>query len=125
MGNEFENKIKIAMDKFVGKSVKVTITGIIGSEFCMKKINYEIEEGILVIEDGDTAYLDVDIDDIENLYSEFASGGYALLAFRVGRDLQIEIQTKDDNVIPLKEKIWKRLVEAGLADEFYKEVCGA
>jgi len=125
MENEFENKIKIAMDKFVGKSVKVTITGIIGSEFCMKKINYEIEEGILVIEDGDTAYLDVDIDDIENLYSEFTSGGYALLAFKVGRDLQIEIQTKDDNVIPLKEKIWKRLVEAGLAEEFYKEVCGA
>ena len=125
MENEFENKIKIAMDKFVGKSVKVTITGIIGSEFCMKKINYEIEEGILVIEDGDTAYLDVDIDDIENLYSEFTSGGYALLAFKVGRDLQIELQTKDDNVIPIKEKIWKKLMESALAEELYKEVCGA
>ena len=64
MENEFENKVAKAMKKFVGKGVKITISGIIESKFYMKNLKYEIEEGILVIEDGDDAYLDVDIDDV-------------------------------------------------------------
>ena len=125
MENEFENKVKRGIEKFVGKSVKVTISGVIESKFYMKTVKYEIEEGILVIEDGDDAYLDVDIDDVESIYSEFTVSGYALLVLRVGRDLQIELQTKDDNVIPIRDKLWKRLVESGLSEELYKEVCGA
>lgn len=125
MENDFENKVKRGIEKFVGKSVKVTISGIIESKFYMKNVKYEIEEGVLVIEDGDDAYLDVDIDDVESVYSEFTASGYALLVLKVGRDLQIELQTKDDNVIPIKEKLWKKLVESALAEELYKEVCGA
>ena len=125
MENDFENKVKRGIEKFVGKSVKVTISGVIESKFYMKTVKYEIEEGILVIEDGDDAYLDVDIDDVESIYSEFTVSGYALLVLRVGRDLQIELQTKDDNVIPIRDKLWKRLVESGLSEELYKEVCGA
>ena len=125
MENNFENKVENAIKKFEGKSVKVTISGIIESKFCMKKVKYEIEEGILVLEDGNDSYLDVDIDDVESIYSEFTANGYALLVLKVGRDLQIELQTKDDNIIPIKEKIWKMLVEAGFVDELYKEACGA
>lgn len=99
MENEFENKVEKAMKKFENKGVKITISGVIESKFFMRKLTYKIEEGILVIEDGDEAYLDVDIDDVENIYSEYASNGYALLVFRIGRDLQVEIQTKD--------KLWK------------------
>lgn len=124
MENDFENKIKRAIEKFEGKSVKVTISGIIESKFYMEKVKYEIEESILVVED-DNAYFDVDIDDVESVYSEFTTSGYALLVLKVGRDLQIELQTKDDNVIPIKEKLWKMLVEAALNEELYKEVCGA
>lgn len=125
MENDFENKVRKAIEKFEGKSVKVTISGVIESKFYMKKVKYEIEEGVLVIEDGEDAYLDVDIDDVESVYSEFTATGYALLVLKVGRDLQIELQTKHDNVIPIKEKIWKMLIDAGLADELYEEVCGA
>ena len=125
MENDFENKVRKGIEKFDGKSVKVTISGIIESKFYMKNVKYEIEEGILVIEDGEDSYLDVDIDDIESVYSEFTATGYALLVLKVGRDLQIELLTKDDNVIPIKEKLWKKLVESGLAEELYKEVCGA
>ena len=125
MENNFENKVRRGIEKFVGKSVKVTISGIIETKFYMKNIRYEIEEGILVIEDDKDSYLDVDIDDIESVYSEFATNGYAFLVFKVGRDLQIELQTKDDNVISIKEKILKILVESALADEVYKEACGA
>ena len=125
MENDFENKVKRGIEKFVGKSVKVTISGIIESKFYMKKVKYEIEEGVLVIEDGEDSYLDVDIDDVESVYSEFTASGYALLVLKVGRDLQIELQTRDDNVIPIKEKLWKKLVESALAEELYKEVCGA
>lgn len=125
MENDFENKVRRGIEKFEGKSVKVTISGIIESKFYMKKVRYEIEEGILVIEDGEDSYLDIDIDDIESVYSEFTANGYALLILKVGRDLQIELQTKDDNVIPIKEKLWKMLVEAALNEELHKEVCGA
>ncbi len=125
MENEFENRVAKAMKKFVGKSVRITISGVIESKFYMKNLKYEIEEGILVIEDGNDAYLDVDIDDVENMYSEFTENGYALLVLRVGRDLQIEIQTKDDNVIPIRDRIWKFLEDNGIAEELYKESCGA
>lgn len=125
MEDEFENKVAKAMKKFIGKGVKITISGVIESKFYMKNLKYEIEEGILVIEDGDDAYLDVDIDDVENMYSEFTSSGYALLVLRVGRDLQIEIQTKEDNVIPIRDKIWKFLEDAGITEELHKEACGA
>ena len=124
MENDFEKKVENAIKKFEGKSIKVTISGIIESKFYMKNVEYEIEEGILVIEDRDEAYLDVDISDIESLYSEFTVSGYALLILKIGRDLQIELQTKDDNVISIKEKIWKKLVECALAEELYKEACG-
>lgn len=125
MENDFENKVKKGIEKFHGKSAKVTISGIIESKFYMKNVKYEIEEGVLVIEDGDDAYLDVDIDDVESVYSEFTTSGYALLVLKVGRDLQIELQTKDDNVIPIRDKLWRRLVKSGFAEELYKEVCGA
>ena len=125
MKNDFENKVRRGKEKFEGKSVKVTISGIIESKFYMKKVRYEIEEGILVVEDGEESYLDIDIDDIESVYSEFTAKGYALLVLNVGRDLQIELQTKDDNVIPIKEKLWKMFVEAALNEEMYKEVCGS
>lgn len=125
MENDFENKLRRSIEKFVGKSVKVTISGIIESKFYMKCVEYEIEDGILVIEDGDDSYLDIDLDEIENLYSEFTSTGYALLVLKVGEDMQIELQTKDDNVIPIRDKIWKKLLDSGMIEELYKEVCGA
>ena len=125
MENDFEKKVENAIKKFEGKSVKVTISGIIESRFYMEKVKYEIEEGILVIEDADEAYLDVDIADAESVYSEFTVSGYALLVLKVGRNLQIELQTKYDNVISIKEKIWKKLVECALVEEFYREALGA
>ena len=91
----------------------------------MENVKCQIEEGIFVIEDRDEAYLDLDISDVESVYSEFTVSGYVLLILKVDRDLQIELQTKDDNVIPIKEKIWKKLVECALAEELYKEGCGA
>ena len=125
MENDFENKVKRGIEKFEGKNVKVTISGIIESKFYMKLAEYKIENGILVIEDGDESYLDIDLDEIENLYSEFTSSGYALLVLKVGEDMQIELQTKDDNVIPIRDKIWKKLLDSGMVEELYKEVCGA
>ena len=125
MANNFENKLRRSIEKLVGKSVKVTISGIIESKFYMKLAEYKIENGILVIEDGDESYLDIDLDEIENLYSEFTSSGYALLVLKVGEDMQIELQTKDDNVIPIRDKIWKKLLDSGMVEELYKEVCGA
>ena len=125
MENGFEKKVENAIKKFEGKSVKVTISGIIESKFYMDNLEYEIEEGILVIEDGDNAYLDIDIDDIENLYLEYILNGYALLVFKVGRDMQIEIQVKDDNVISIKDKILKLIEKSEVVEELYRETCGA
>lgn len=124
MESDFENKVKKAMEKFEGKCVEVKILGIIESKFYIKNLKYEIEVGILFIEDIDESYLEIDIDDVENLYSEFTSDGYAMLIFKVGRGWQIEIQTRDNNVFSIKDKICK-LVESAIAEEFCKEACGA
>ena len=125
MENEFENKVNNAIEKFEGRDIKITISGIIESKYYMKKINYKIEEGILEIEDSDGIFFNVDIDDIENLYSEFTSDGYALLVLQVGRSLQIEIQTTNDRAVSIKEKIWKILLDSIINDENCKEACGA
>lgn len=125
MESEFEKKVEKSIKKFEGKSVKITISGILESKFFMKNLKYHIEEGILEIEDNDDVYLNIDIDDIENLYLEFTANGYAFLMLRVGKDLSVEIQVKDDNVIPLRDKIWKWMVESGVAEEIYNEICGA
>lgn len=125
MENGFENKVEKAIKKFEGKSVKITISGVIESKFFMKNLKYNIQEGILELGDNDNAYLNIDIDDIENLYLEFTANGYAFLVLKVGRDLSVEIQAKDDNVIPLRDKIWKWMVESGVAEEIYNEICGA
>lgn len=125
MENKFENKIQIAMKKFEGKNVKITISGIIESRFYMKNLKYLIEENILVIEDENEIYLDIDINEIENMYLEFTVHGYALLILKIDEELQIEIQVKDDNVIPIKEKILKWIVESGITEEVWDEAWGA
>lgn len=93
MENVFENKVEKAIKKLKNKGVKIIISGVIESKFYMKNLTYKIEEGILVIEDGEEAYLDVDIDDVEDIYLEFIPNSYVSLVFRVGRNLQIELQT--------------------------------
>lgn len=125
MENKFEKKIEIAMKKFEGKNVKITISGIIESRFYIKNLKYVIEENILVLEDDFDVYLDVDIDDIDNMFLEFTTNGYALLVLKIDDDLQIEIQVKDDNVIPIKEKILRWIVESGIAEEVLCEAWGA
>ena len=125
MESDFENKVRKGIEKFEGKSVKITISGVIESKFCMKKLKYEIEESTLIIEDENENYFVIDIDDIESVYSEFTANGYALLILKVRRDLQIEIQTRDDNVISIKEKILKMLVESAVTEELYNKRCGA
>lgn len=121
MENEFENKVNKAMKKFIGKSVIITQSGIVESKFTVKKFKYEIEGGILVIEDGDDAYLDIDIDDIENLYFESAPNGYALAILKLGRDIEIDIQVKDDKIVNISDKILKWVEEASVIDEVYKK----
>ena len=124
MEKGFQDKLENSIKKFENKNVKITISGIIESKFYIKKLKYEIKDGILVIED-DEAYLDIDIDDIENLYLEFTLDGYALLVFKVGKDLQIEIQTREDNFISVKEKILKIVEKTGIIDELYEELRSA
>ncbi len=95
MESEIENKVIIAMKQFEEKDVKITQSGIIESKFYIKDLKYTIEDGILVIEGMNDAYLSIDTDDIEKLYFESTLNGYALLIFKVARDIQIEMQVKD------------------------------
>lgn len=121
MENEFENNLLKVMKKFEGKNVKITLSGIIESKFNMKKLEYDFIEGILEIEDGDEAYLDIDVNDIKNMYIEYATSGYILLVLKVEGDMQVKIESKDENVIPIRDKILKWIEENGLAEEWYKK----
>ena len=120
-----EKTITRAMKKFDGKSVNITQSGIIESKFYIKNLKYVIEESILEIDDGDDAYLDIDIDDIETLYFEFSANGYALLVLIIGIDVKIEIQVNDKNVIPIKDRICKWMENTEMTDEMYNKVCEA
>ena len=121
-----ENKIQRAMKKFEGKNVRVTITGIIESKYYINNFKYEIEGTILNMQDGDNAYLNINIDDIEGLYLESVPNGYAVLVLDVGEDIQIEMQIKDQNVIPIRNKLWKWMEENAVTEEIIgKMACGA
>lgn len=116
MENEFNNRIDKAMKRFEQKEVKITISGTIESKFYIKDLKYKIEEDLLIIEDtkADT-YLEIDIDDVEDTYAESSENEYALLVLRIGRNLQVEIQTKGDNVITVREKVLKFLEDAKIS----------
>lgn len=117
-----ENKIQRAMKKFEGKNVSVTISGIIESKYYINNLKYSIEETILNIEDGEKVYLNIDIDEIGGLYLESVPNGYAILVLDVGEDIQIEIQIKDQNVIPIRNKLWKWMEENGITEEIIEKM---
>jgi len=87
-----ENEVKEIMKKLERKSVKIIISGIVESKFYMNKLNYVIEDGILLIQDSDFSYIDIDIENIEKLYLEFTNDGYVLLVFEIEKKLHIELQ---------------------------------
>ena len=116
------NKVQKAMKKFEGKNVKVTISGIIESKFYINNLKYSIEETILNIEDGENAYLNIDVDDIEALYLESVPNGYAVLILEIGENIQIEIQIKDQNVISIRNKIWNLMQENGVTEEIIEKM---
>lgn len=117
-----KNKIQRAMKKFEGKNVRVTISGIIESKYYINNLKYSIEETILNIEDGENAYLNIDIDDIEALYLESVPNGYAVLVLDVGENIQIEIQIKDQNIIPIRNKIWEWMQQNAITEEIIEKL---
>lgn len=126
MVNEFEIKILKAMKRFENRRVRVTQSGIIESRFDIENLNYTLEEGILAVEDDNENYIDIDLDDIEKLYFESTENGYAQLVLVMGKDLEVEMQTKEDNVISIRDRILKEIEKSGILEQlFEKEACGA
>jgi len=120
-----ENKIERAMKKFEGKTVKVTLSGIIESKFYIKNLKYSIEEEILQIENSDDVYLDIDLEDIESVYVESAPNQFVLLVLNLESDLQIKLSINGDNVVPIRDKILKFLENSEVVNELCREACGA
>lgn len=102
MKNKFEYEIEKIMQIFWQRNVKVTISGLIECKFYMQKLNYKIDEEILTIEACDDIYLDIDLDDVQNIYLEYKANNYAILVFRINKELQIELETKQSNIIFIK-----------------------
>ena len=119
MENEFESKILKAMKRLENRRVRVTQSGIIESRFDIENLNYTLEDGILAVEDDNENYIDIDLDDIEKLYFESTKNGYAQLVL-------VEMQTKEDNVISIRDRILKEIEKSGILEQlFEKEACGA
>ena len=126
MENEFESKILKAMKRLENRRVRVTQSGIIESRFDIENLNYTLEDGILEVEDDNENYIDIDLDDIEKLYFESTKNGYAQLVLVIGKDLEVEMQTKEDNVISIRDRILKEIEKSGILEQlFEKEACGA
>ena len=125
MVNEFEIKILKAMKKLENRRVRVTQYGIIESRFDIENLNYTLEDGILAVEDDNENYIDIDLDDIEKLYFESTENGYAQLVLVMGKDLEVEMQTKEDNVISIRDRILKEIEKSVILEQlFEKEACG-
>jgi len=120
-----ENKIEKAMKKFEGKTVKVTMSGLIESKFYIKNLKYCIKDEILQIENDDDTYLDIDLDDVDNVYLEFISNEFVLLVLNLECGLQIKIQLNEDNVISIRDRILSFMEDNEVMSDLYREVCGA
>lgn len=126
MINEFENEILKAMKKFENKRVRVTFSGIIESRFDIEEFNYMLEDGILAIEDNDENYIDIDLEDIEKIYFESSENGYAMLEIDLEQGLEILMQTIDENIVTIKDKILNEIEKKIILAEILKrEVCSA
>ena len=120
-----ENKIEKAMKKFEGKTVKVTMSGLIESKFYIKNLKYCTEDEILQIENDDDTYLDIDLDDVHSVYVESDFKEFVLLVLNLECGLQIKLSINGDNVVPIRDKILDFLENSEFANEFYREACGA
>ena len=119
------NKIEKAMKKFEGKNVKITMSGLIESKFHIEKLKYCIKDEILQIENNQDTYLDIDLDDVDNVYLEFISNKFVLLVLNLECGLQIKIQLNEDNVISIRDRILSFMEDDDAISDLYREVCGA
>ena len=120
-----ENKIEKAMKKFEGKNVKITMSGLLESKFYIKNLKYCIKDEILQIENEDDTYLDIDLDDVDNVYLEFVSNVFVLLVLNLECGLQIKIQLNEDNVISIRDRVLSFMEDDEVMNNLYREVCGA
>lgn len=105
MEKRFEQELLKAMKEFENKEVRITLSGIIESRIDIENLRYILEDGILVIEGNHDNYVDINIDDIEELYFESGDSSYALLVLGLESELEIELITIEDNDTFIREKI--------------------
>lgn len=126
MKKEIENEILKAMEELENKEARVTIEGLIECEFEITKLQYSLEDKILEISDNKENYISIDLDDIKKLYCESAENGYILLELKLYTELEIEIQSKGENIIFLKDRIIKEIAKSGVLDQILqRKTCGA
>ena len=112
------------MKIFENRRVRITFSGIIESRFDVEEFNYVLEDGILVIEDNYENYLDIDLEDVERIYFESNENGYALLGILLDSGLEVSMQTIEDKIIPIKDKILSEIEKKIILAEILKrEVC--
>lgn len=121
MEKRFEQELLKAMKEFENKEVRITLSGIIESRIDIKNLRYILEDGILVIEGNHDNYVDINIDDIEELYFELGDSSYALLVLGLESELEIELITIEDNDTFIREKILEKIEELRFLEEILKQ----
>ncbi len=96
MENEIEEKIRKVIKKFINREVIITQISVVESKFCLKNLKFEMNDGIISIEENQNTYITVDIDDIEHIYfKENVEKGLTLI-FYIDNNTEVEIKTIDN-----------------------------
>jgi len=121
MGNPFEQEIIKVMNKFENKTVLVKLTGLVDSRFEIEGLKYKIEYEIIEIEGNDGNYLDIDIDYVIKMYYGTDEKDYTAIVIILEHNLEIEIQTKEENGKTKKNKVLQNINNEILLEKIYKK----
>ena len=116
-----EGKIVDTLEKMRNKYTLISYYGTVDMCFDIEKINYDYEDGILNIKNNKEYYIQLDIDDVAKVDIEMLNEKNIRLIFIMSNNNKLELETKENELLLLKEKLIKKLIENAKIDGVYSK----
>ena len=116
-----KDKVLKALEIFMNKDVIIEQSGLVASQFIIKKLTYIVEDEIVQVRQNDEIYMQIDLNQVTRLYLETDQKNLAILILQIDKCLEIEIRVKEDNRITLKEKFIEKLRATDTFSDFLEQ----
>lgn len=116
-----KDKVLKALEIFMNKDVIIEQSGLVASQFIIKKLTYIVEDEIVQVRQNDEIYMQIDLNQVTRLYLETDQKNLAILILQIDNCLEIEIRVKEDNRITLKEKFIEKLRATDTFSDFLEQ----